>query len=185
MQRIVVPLVSGWLLAGCVGSAVITESAQDRVFIRAERASRAQVMAEAERGCGFYGRAAVEAGKRCLDASCSQQLIEFSCQGRAEYTGSRAGPWLGLSVDDIADHIYAEPPGTPEVVIRRVFVDGPADRAGLAVGDIVETFNGVAVSDAAMLADLKRSVAVGDQVRLGVRRGRERMQASIAAESWR
>jgi hypothetical protein len=176
---------SVWLLAGCASSAVITASDRDSVNIRVSYPNEAQVMAEAERGCGFYGRSPVPVGRRCADALCVEQIREFSCRGRADYSGGLTGSWLGISVDDVEDHLYAEPPGTAEVVIRRVFVDGPGERAGLRVGDIVETFNGAAVGSAATLVALKQSVDVGDRVLFGIRRGQDRMNASLVAEAWR
>ena len=185
MRCLFIPWLSVCLLGGCASSAVITASDRETVTIRASHPNEAQVLAEAERGCGFYGLSAVPSGRRCVDPLCQEQIREFSCKGRAAFAGNPGGPWLGISVDDVSDHIYAEPPGTPEVVIRRVFVDGPAARAGLRVGDIVETFNGAAVGSAATLVALKQSVAVGDRIVLGIRRGSARMNASITAETWR
>ena len=185
MRGLFISWLSVCLLGGCASSAVITASDRESVTIRASHPNEARVLAEAERGCGFYGLSAVPSARRCIDPLCQEQIREFSCKGRAAYAGSPSGPWLGISVDDVADHIYAEPPGTPEVVIRRVFVDGPGARAGLRVGDIVETFNGAAVGSAATLAGLKQSVAVGDRVVLGIRRGTARMNASVTAQAWR
>jgi hypothetical protein len=185
MQRLLGISISAWLLAGCVSSAVITKSDRDRVVIRAKYPNVADVSAEANRGCAFYGRGAQQVSQRCADALCTEQVFEFSCHGRARYFGSRSGPWLGMSVDDIDDHLYADPPGTSEVVVRRVFVDGPAERAGLRVGDIVETFGGARVANAAMVVELKRSVLAGEDVSVGIRRGRDRFSATIAAEPWR
>jgi S1-C subfamily serine protease len=89
------------------------------------------------------------------------------------------GPWLGLSVDDVTGHLYADPPGSLEVVISRVYADGPARRAGLEVGDIVESFNGATVTSAAMLAGMKNDLSVGQQAIFGIRRRTQHMRVAV------
>jgi len=158
-------------LAACSGSAVITELDEDSVTVQARFPNPAQVEAEAGRGCAFHGRTAVLVSKQCLDQTCNTQRFVFACRGAERPSRGRSSPWLGISVDDVADHLYADPPGTSEVVISRVYADGPGKIAGLRVGDIIETFNAVPVTTARMLADLKRGVHIGRQVPIDVRRG--------------
>jgi S1-C subfamily serine protease len=63
----------------------------------------------------------------------------------------------------------AEPTGG--VLINRVDPDGPAGRAGLLVGDIVTTWNGVRVSRVREVMLMLGSDSVGTSVRLAVLRG--------------
>ncbi|NEV64089.1 PDZ domain-containing protein [Thiorhodococcus minor] len=177
LKRCGAVVVLSWLCSGCSGTAVITESRADRVVIEASNATDASVSAEANRGCAFYGRSALPASSTCLDAACARQDHEFTCS-RVD-THRIASPWLGISVDDIRDHQYAEPPGSPEVVVTRIFVDRPAFQAGLRVGDIVEAFNGTRITAAAMLIPLKKKVRPGNRVELSIRRGGERLARVI------
>jgi S1-C subfamily serine protease len=85
-------------------------------------------------------------------------------------------------VDDISDHLYADPPGSPEVVVSRVFVDGPARRSGLRVGGIMESFNGRPVSNARELVALKNEIRSGDRVAVGIRRSGARFNVVIKAQ---
>lgn len=185
MKRLGLWLTGGAMLMGCSGPAVISELGEERVVIQASHPNPAQVRAEADRGCAFHGRAAVPIGNRCLDARCTAKRFVFACQGRADYSGSRASPWLGLSVDDVTGHLYADPPGSPEVVISRIYADGPARRAGLQVGDIIESFNGRTVTDSAMLVALKDDIDVGGRIRFGIRRGEDALTIVMTGERWR
>lgn len=165
------------LASGCSGTAVIMESGADRVLIEATNASDATVSAEANRGCAFYGRSAVLVSSTCHDSTCTRRHHEFACSSID--TDAHASPWLGISVDDIRDHQYADPPGSSEVVVTRIFVDGPASQAGLRVGDIVEAFNGTRITQAAMLVPLKTQARPGDPVELSIRRARQRLALVI------
>jgi S1-C subfamily serine protease len=171
-----------WLGVGCASSAVIRDAREDWVVIESDNADRAMVQAEAARGCGFYGRSATLAKSTCLDTLCRRQRFEFSCSSLADHTGTHSSAWLGISVDDISDHLYADPPGSPEVVVSRVFVDGPARRSGLRVGDIIESFNGRPVSNARELVALKNEIRSGDRVAVGIRRSGARFNVVIKAQ---
>jgi S1-C subfamily serine protease len=46
--------------------------------------------------------------------------------------------------------------------------NGPADRAGVQVGDVVVTFDGQPVTDSEQLGELIRSHRPGDEVQVGV-----------------
>lgn len=182
MKRIFLCSSVFWICAGCVSGAAITDSREDRIIIQAQNANQIAVMAEAERGCSYYGRTAELASSTCLDTFCTRKRFAFSCRGEADAGGRRSSPWLGVSVDDFRDHLYAEPPGSAEVVVSRVFADGPGRKAGLQVGDIIESFNGAVVSNAAMLVDLKKQVNAGDQVSMGIRRRNQRLSVLVEAQ---
>ncbi|MGE5153243.1 MAG: PDZ domain-containing protein [Bdellovibrio bacteriovorus] len=167
------------LLVGCRSSAFITALGEDRVVVRSHYPDETQVIAEANRGCGFHGRAAVPISRQCLDKSCSTQSFVFACTGPDSPSLDRTSPWLGISVDDIADHLYADPPGSSEVVVSRVFADGPAKKAGLRVGDIIESFNGVAVSHSLMLIGLKRDLRAGEPIPISIRRANKEMRLEV------
>lgn len=77
--------------------------------------------------------------------------------------------------------------------IEGVTPGGPADRAGLEVGDIITKFNGTPLArvpapeegqsgPGAKLVELARRLAPGDTVRLEYRRGNETKQATLVAE---
>ncbi|MFY9975827.1 MAG: PDZ domain-containing protein [Chromatiaceae bacterium] len=162
---------SSLALAACSGSAVITELDEDGVVVQGRFPNPTHVEAEASRGCAFHGRTAVLVSQECLDRTCNTRRFVFACRGAERPSRVRSSPWLGISVDDVADHLYADPPGTSEVAISRVYADGPGKIAGLRVGDIIETFDGVPVKTARMLVDLKSGVQIGRQVPINVRRG--------------
>ena len=182
MKRIFLSSSVCWLCAGCVGGAAITDAREDRIIIQSHNANHTAVMAEAQRGCSYYGRTAQLVSSTCLDTFCTRKRFAFSCRGEADAGSRRSSPWLGVSVDDFRDHLYADPPGSSEVVVSRVFADGPGRKAGLQVGDIIESFNGTAVSNAAMLVDLKLPVKAGDEVAFGIRRQNQRLNLRVRAE---
>jgi S1-C subfamily serine protease len=92
---------------------------------------------------------------------------------------------LGVSVDDVTDHLYADPPGSSEVVISRIYADGPARQAGLRVGDLIESFNGLTVRNSMMLVALKNDIEIGEQMVFGIRRGKDALSVIMTAEQWR
>ena len=61
-----------------------------------------------------------------------------------------------------------DPPVDQGAVILNVVDSGPADRAGVQVGDVVVTFDGQPVADSEGLGELIRSHRPGDEVRVGV-----------------
>ncbi len=93
-----------------------------------------------------------------------------------EHGRTRRG-WLGVAVQQVTDEI-AESDGLDEAagaMVSSVITDGPADNAGVEVGDIILEFDGSPVEE---WRDLPRMVAeteVGRTVRLKVWRG-ERFQ---------
>jgi len=183
MNRFSISGAIGLFLTGCTGSAVITDLAQDKVAVQATYANQNQVRAEADRGCAMHGRRAVPVSDKCLDSTCTSQSFLFACRGPLGYFGDPTPSWLGMSVDDVSGHLYAASPGSTAVVVTRIYADGPAKEAGLEVGDLVESFNGVLVRNSFTLVDLKTGIAAGERVPLRIRRGNKKLRVVIMAET--
>ena len=101
---------------------------------------------------------------------------------RAVVAGARGGgqvvrPWFGAKgqgvTADLSDSLgLARPQG---VIVNEIYPGGPADRAGLEVGDIVVAVNGREVNDAEALRFRIATLALDGKAKLSVlRRGRER-----------
>lgn len=104
--------------------------------------------------------------------------------------GRYVRPRIGIyGDDDIGRPILAEL-GVEGVLILRVEVDSPADRAGLIAtrvtdsgeiipGDIVQSVDGKPVSEMADLIEVLEQYRVGDVVVLGLRRGRASIDVPV------
>jgi serine protease Do len=94
--------------------------------------------------------------------------------------------WIGIKVQtvttEIADALgLAQPQGA---IVSWVLPDAPAAKAGLAIGDIIERYNGSVPSDErALLRDITHT-PVGDTITLTVRRGAEERDVLISVEAW-
>lgn len=64
-------------------------------------------------------------------------------------------------------------------VVSRVLDDTPAQKAGLSVGDVIRSVDGVAVSDENTLTRLIMQHKPGSQVALEVQRGLKRMTVKV------
>ena len=90
--------------------------------------------------------------------------------------GRLVRPWLGAQGQGVTAEIASSlgldrPRG---VLVNKVFSDGPADRAGLRVGDVVLAVNGKAVDDEEALRFRVATLSVGGTAEFKVwRRGRE------------
>ncbi len=90
--------------------------------------------------------------------------------------GRLVRPWFGAQGQGVTAEIASSlgldrPRG---VLINKVFAGGPADRAGLRVGDVVLAVNGKAVADDAALRFRIATLSVGGTAKLRAwRRGRE------------
>jgi len=81
--------------------------------------------------------------------------------------------WYGLrvrSLDPQIAHFFDNPPGHGVVVVE-VTEKGPAQRAGIRVGDIIVSLGGGGIDDRKEFYDILRGFTIGDPVRLEVRRG--------------
>ena len=103
------------------------------------------------------------------------QIME---NGRAVYPG------ISANISSLSDYRRVEPNIIFEVeegvYISGIVKGGPADKAGLAAGDVVTAFNGESVDDANMLISMISEHEVGERVTLTVsRQGTSRMEDLI------
>jgi serine protease Do len=94
--------------------------------------------------------------------------------------------WIGVKVQSVTEEI-AEALGLPRAqgsIISWVMADGPAAKAGLAIGDIIIRYDGAVPSDErALLRDIAHT-PVGDTITLSVRRNGEERNILIPVEAW-
>ncbi len=83
--------------------------------------------------------------------------------------------WLGVSVEEMPGHL----PGTNGVRIAGIDRHGPASRAGLRTGDVVEALNGDRVETTRGLIRAVAATAPGGSVRLTLRRNGETMDVPV------
>jgi serine protease Do len=94
--------------------------------------------------------------------------------------------WIGVKVQtvtpDIADAMgMSRPQGS---IVAWVLPDGPAKKAGLAIGDVILRYNSNTPSDErALLRDIAHTAA-GDKVTLVVRRDGKETDIDVTPEAW-
>lgn len=91
--------------------------------------------------------------------------------------------WLGIEPQDMTPDL-ARAFGLDNatgVIIASVMRDGPAARAGLRVGDIVQSFNGKAIEDTQRMMGRIAATPPGETIELGVYRNGKRQVLSIKA----
>ncbi|MEA2737006.1 MAG: serine protease Do [Acetobacteraceae bacterium] len=94
--------------------------------------------------------------------------------------------WIGVKVQtvtrEIADAMgMTRPEGS---IVSWVLPDGPAKKAGLAIGDVILRYNGTIPSDErALLRDIAHT-PVGDTMTLVVRREGEERSVALVPEAW-
>jgi hypothetical protein len=73
-------LLCGFVLAGCGTSAVISDINDSAVHVQVQgNVQDPKVLAEANRGCQRYGKAAQYVSHRCLDGYCINKDVLFTC----------------------------------------------------------------------------------------------------------
>jgi serine protease Do len=94
--------------------------------------------------------------------------------------------WIGVKVQQITPDM-AEAMGLQRVrgsIVALIWPGGPADRAGLQVGDIVETFDGQQPqNERALLRDIAAAPA-GKTITLAVRRGTAVRDVTVTTAEW-
>lgn len=92
-------------------------------------------------------------------------------------TGRVVRPWIGARTQDVTAAIAASlgQPRPSGAIVRQVYEDGPTDRAGLRVGDVILSVNGRGIDDRAGLQFRIATLRLGSKAELSVlRQGRER-----------
>ncbi len=79
---------------------------------------------------------------------------------------------------------------TRGALVEKVLKGGPADAAGIQVGDIITSYQGQSVSDASTLRDTVADTGIGEKVRITVERGGKQIElnakvGSLAQEEMR
>jgi serine protease Do len=103
-------------------------------------------------------------------------VLLATCAGWASASQSPAKSWLGVLLGDAVD-------GGVQVVA--LVPDGPAQKAGLASGDIILQANEVPVSDRETLSRLLVGFKPGDSIKLGILRSGESMELPVELGDWR
>jgi len=88
-------------------------------------------------------------------------------------TGSVRRGWLGIEPQDVTPELaraFGLPADTRGVVIAGVMRDGPAGKAGLRVGDIVQTVKGAPVQDTVSMLRLIAALPPGEKATLKILR---------------
>jgi len=105
-------------------------------------------------------------------ACLASPLAPLAAQGHPG--GSRAGLGIMLEGREGAD--------SGGVTVRGVVPQGPADKAGIARGDVIVRFNGTPLGGAKKLIELAHALQPGDTVKLDYRRGTESRTATVVAD---
>ena len=98
-------------------------------------------------------------------------------------TGSVRRGWLGVEPQDITPELaraFGLPADTQGVVIAGVLRDGPAGKAGLRVGDIVQRVNGTPVRDTVAMLRLIAGLTPGEKATLELLRGGRKRDLEVA-----
>ncbi|MEE2971316.1 MAG: DegQ family serine endoprotease [Pseudomonadota bacterium] len=99
----------------------------------------------------------------------------------AENGGKIERPWFGASMQDMTTDLaasvgLARPTG---VIIGAVYPNGPADRAGLLVGDVILAVNGREIAEKAALNFRIGTLKLGGTARLKILRGGEKRTLTL------
>jgi S1-C subfamily serine protease len=106
-------------------------------------------------------------------ACLASPLVPLAAQGQP----GRSHAGLGIFLEGRGDSA-----DTGGATVRGVVPQGPADKAGIARGDIIVRFNGTTVGGAKKLAELAHALQPGDTVKLDYRRGSESRTATVIAD---
>lgn len=89
--------------------------------------------------------------------------------------------WLGILIQNVtrelAESFGMDRPGG--ALVARVLPDGPAEKAGFQVGDIVLEFNGQTVADSASLPPIVGNTAIGQKVPVKIMRDGKQKTLSV------
>jgi serine protease Do len=125
------------------------------------------------------------AGSVGLGFAIPASVAHFVVDQLRAYGWVRPG-WIGIKIQQVTPEIanargMVRPEGS---IISWVLPDGPAMKAGLAIGDIITRFNGSSPSDErALLRDIAHT-PVGETITLLVRRDGEERPVLVPVEAW-
>ena len=90
-------------------------------------------------------------------------------------------PYIGVSVTDVSQETqsYGLPQGA---AVKEVTADGPADKAGLQVNDIITQVNGQAISGSSDLVQVVKETAAGDVLTVSVYRQGQTLELTLTVE---
>ena len=96
-------------------------------------------------------------------------------------TGQVTRGWLGVVIQPITEELAKQFGVEPRagVLIADVVKGGPADKAGMKTGDVVELFAGKPVTDVRQLQRLVAAVKPGNSVEVKVRRGKKDLTLKV------
>lgn len=77
-------------------------------------------------------------------------------------------------------NVWGKDKANGEVMFVRIETNGPADKAGLKAGDIVESAGGVAITSASTFVDYVHKQHPGDLAHIGVRRDSQHLGVNVA-----
>ncbi len=126
--------------------------------------------------------------RRIVWAACHAALLALvmgaAMAGRAA-AQSAGTPWLGVTTQEITSDLRE---GLDYrgggVLVSRVVVDSPAERAGIRKGDVIVGFNSRAIDSPEELVDVVRSARVGQTVAVTVVRNGSRRSLSAHLAAW-
>lgn len=111
-----------------------------------------------------------------IPANMVDRIVDASDKG-----GKVLRPWFGATgqeiTSDLAESLGLDRPGG--VLVNAVYPGGPADKAGLQVGDVVTELEGRRVDDPASMISLLATHSVGGKVKITVLRDRKKMTLAV------
>jgi len=118
-----------------------------------------------------------EAFERIVCAHADDPSREFSGPGKV---------WMGISADLLDEEVVRHHLGLtgPAIVVRDVFRDSPALRAGLCAHHILVSCNGKDFENEWDLGRVLKEASPGDVLRLGVIKAGKRTEVELTLGSW-
>jgi len=111
-----------------------------------------------------------------IPANVARQVMEQIIQ-----KGSVTRGWIGVGVQDITKEIAEslKLPAGAGVLITQVERGGPADKAGVKLGDVLVGVNGTPVTDTIRMLNMIAALQPGEQARLKVARNQSETEVSV------
>jgi Do/DeqQ family serine protease len=111
-----------------------------------------------------------------IPANVARQVMEQIIQ-----KGSVTRGWIGVGVQDITKDIAEslKLPAEGGVLITQVERGGPADKAGVKLGDVLVGVNGAPIADTISMLNMIAALQPGEQARLKVARGQSEAEVAV------